>query len=476
MFILKASENVDPMPATAPTLAPQPTVACPQCGTPVPLTEALAGPLIEATRAEYEAKLGAQNEALARQQDELGRKERSAVELAQQLQKRESDLKQRFDDARAEIERQRAHLGAEVERQTEAAIAERLVVEKKSIAEAEQRRAAQRFADEFAERDRDSKEQAERIERLSVKLTAAQNAEAELKRREREFEDRERELALKIEQEVSGRLDEVRAVAASEAEQRLNLQLNDKDRMIRDLASKLDEASRKAQQGSQQAQGETLELVLEDQLRRQFPFDEFLPVPKGEFGGDTLHVVRDSSGRECGRILWEFKRTKVWQTVWLSKLKGDQRSARADLAVIVSQAMPPDIQHFNEMDGVWVSSLSCTLPVAMALRASLLQLASQRRGAEGQQTKSELVYTYLTGPLFRGRIEAIAERWSEMQKDLADEKKATMKRWSKREAQLHTLIESTAGIYGDLEGIAGRDLAGIQALEDTLLLEHEILR
>ncbi len=263
-------------------------------------------------------------------------------------------------------------------------------------------------------------------------------------------------------------------MAVSEAEQRLSLQLSDKDRTIRELASKLEEASRKAQQGSQQAQGETLELVLEDQLRHQFPFDEFQPVPKGEFGGDALHVVRDSSGRECGRILWEFKRTKAWKPDWIFKLKGDQRAARADLAVIVSQAMPPDVEHFNELDGVWVSSLACMLPVATTLRASLLGLASQRRSAEGQQTKSELVYSYLTGSQFRSRIEAIAERWSEMQKDLADEKKATTKRWSKRESQLQTLLDSTAGIQGDLEGIVGRDLNEIQALGDTLLLESEV--
>ncbi|MGC1870800.1 MAG: DUF2130 domain-containing protein [Acidobacteriaceae bacterium] len=455
--------------------SPQPTVACPKCGTPVPLTEALAAPLLEATRVEYENKLQAKDAVFAKQEDELKQKETAARELAQQLEKREAELNRKSQDARAEIDRQREQLAAEVARQTEAAVtkqlAERLAIEKKTIAEDEERRANQRFADELAERERDSNDKAERIEKLLARLAVAQNAEAELKRRERDFEDREREMTLKIEQEVSGQLDQVRAVAATEAEQRLSLQLSDKDRTIRELATKLEEASRKAQQGSQQAQGETLELVLEEQLRRQFPFDEFQPVPKGEFGGDTLHIVRDGSGRECGRILWEFKRTKVWQAVWLPKLKADQRAARADLAVIVSQAMPSDVQHFNEVDGVWISSLGCTLPVATALRATLLQLAGQRRNADGQQTKSALVYTYLTGPQFRGRIEAIAERWSEMQKDLADEKKATMKRWSKRESQLHTLIESTAGIYGDLQGIAGRDLAEIQALGETLLLE-----
>ncbi|MGC1362642.1 MAG: DUF2130 domain-containing protein [Silvibacterium sp.] len=438
----------------------------------------MAAPLLEAARAEYEGKLRTQNEAFAGRQEELARRERSAAEAAEQIGQREADLKRESEGSRAEIDAQRAQLAVEVARQTQAAVAkelpERLAIEKKAIADEEERRVTQRFTDELAERDRNHNELAERLEKLSAKLALAQKAEAALKRREREFEDRERELELKVEQEVSGRLDQVRAVATSEVEQRVNLQLSDKDRTIRELASKLEEASRKAQQGSQQAQGETLELLLEEQLRRQFPFDELQPVPKGEFGGDTLHVVRDSSGRECGRILWEFKRTKVWQHSWLSKLKADQRAARADLAVIVSQAMPPDVQHFNDVDGVWISSLACAVPVATALRASLLQLASQRRSAEGQQTKSELVYAYLTGSQFRGRIEAIAERWSEMQKDLADEKKATMKRWSKRESQLHALIDSTAGIYGDLQGIAGRDLSEIRALEDTLLLENKV--
>ncbi len=465
------------MPSPALDSVAQPTAACPRCGAAVPLTEALAAPLLEATRAEYESKLRTQRESFQRQEQELEQRERAAEENRQGLERREAELKRKADQARAEIGTQRAQLAEEVARQTEAAVtkqlAERLAVEKRLIVEAEERRVAQRFADEIADRDRNGREQAERIERLQAKLAASQTAEAELKRREQAFEDRERELPLQIEREVSGRLDQVRATAANEAEQRLGLQLSDKDRTIRDLATKLEEASRKAQQGSQQAQGETLELVLEDQLRRNFPFDELLPVPKGEFGGDTLHVVRDSSGRECGRILWEFKRTKVWQAGWLPKLRGDQRSARADLAVLVTQAMPPDVQHFNEVDGVWVSSLGCTLPVATALRASLLQLAGQRRNAEGQQSKSELVYAYLMGPHFRGRMEAIAERWSEMQKDLADEKKATLKRWAKRESQLNTLLESTAGIYGDLQGIAGRDLAEIEALGDTLLLTSE---
>jgi hypothetical protein len=144
---------------------------------------------------------------------------------------------------------------------------------------------------------------------LTEKLKVAQDAQAELKRREREFDDKEREFDLKLQESVNVQLEQVRLVASTEAEQRYSLQLNDKERTIRDLASKLEDATRKAQQGSQQAQGETLELALEERLRREFPFDEIFPVPKGEFGGDSFQVVRDSAGRECGRILWECKRT-----------------------------------------------------------------------------------------------------------------------------------------------------------------------
>ena len=169
--------------------------------------------------------------------------------------------------------------------------------------------------------------------------------------------------------------------------------------------------------------------------------------------------------------MWEFKRTKNWNAGWVPKLKADQRESQADVAVLVSQAVPAEIQHFDTLDGVWVSSISCAVPVGSAVRESLLQLARHKIAADGQQTKSELVYQYLIGPRFRGRIEAIAERWTEMHRDLADEKKATTKRWAKRETQLNTLLTSTAGIYGDLQGIAGKDVAEIEALSDTLLLE-----
>ncbi len=444
------------------------TVTCPRCNEPIELTEALAAPMLASARAEFNAKLQARQQELTR--------EMAAQTAAAEKAKRDADTeRQALAKEKATLEQQRREeeqrLQTEVQRRTEEGVQKQLAGEKKRIAEDEQRRAQARFAEELAVRDRDAREKDERIAKLSARAGELAKEQAEFRKREQEFADKERDFELRLQTEVSGQLAQVRAVAADQAEERLRLEMQDKERANADLRKQIEELQRRAQQGSQQAQGETLEVVLEDQLRRKFPFDLIEPVAKGESGADVLQIVRDETGRECGRILWESKRTRNWSPAWLGKLRTDQRSAQADMAVLISQAMPPDIQHFSEVEGVWVSSLACTVPVASALRASLLQLGGYRRASEGQQTKSELVYAYLTGPRFRARIETIAERWQEMQDDLNAEKKATLKRWAKRESQLHQLLESTSGMYGDLQGIAGRDVVEIQALEEPLLLE-----
>jgi len=154
---------------------------------------------------------------------------------------------------------------------------------------------------------------------------------------------------------------------------------------------------------------------------------------------------------------------------WLSKLREDQRAAKADVALIVSHALPKGLQTFDHIDGVWVTEPRCAVPVAIALRESLVALWSARFAGEGQQTKMELVYRYLTGPRFKHRIEAIVEHFSDMQADLDRERKATIRLWAKREEQIRAIIDSTAGMYGDLQGIAGRSFQEIEGLEMPLL-------
>src|SRR5690606_1121714 len=159
------------------------------------------------------------------------------------------------------------------------------------------------------------------------------------------------------------------------------------------------------------------------------------------------------SGQPCGTILWESKRTKNWSDGWLTKLRGDMRSAGAGVAVVASHVLPKVTETFNLIDGGWVTSFKCAVPVGVALRDTLIELAATRIAGEGQQTKMEMVYQYLTGPRFRHRVQAIVEKFSDMQDDLDKERRTMTRLWAKREEQIRGVIETTAGMYGDLQGI-----------------------
>ena len=235
------------------------------------------------------------------------------------------------------------------------------------------------------------------------------------------------------------------------------------------MQRQIEELKRRADQGSQQLQGEVLELELETTLRLKFPLDCIEPVAKGEFGGDVLQRVMGPLGQWCGSILWESKRTKNWSDGWLAKLRGDQRTAKAEIAVLVSSTLPKEIETFGQIDGVWITEPRLALPLVIALRQSLIEIASTRQTQEGQETKMELVYQYLTGPRFKHRIEAIVEKFSDMHADLDRERKAMTRLWAKREMQIQGVIESTVGMYGDLQGIAGRALPAIEGLELPML-------
>ena len=169
--------------------------------------------------------------------------------------------------------------------------------------------------------------------------------------------------------------------------------------------------------------------------------------------------------QQCGTILWESKRTKHWTDTWLAKLREDQRRAKAEISVLVSRVLPEGVETFDVIEGVWVAHPRLIIPIATALRSTLLEVCTVRLINQGQQTKAEMVYQYLSGPRFRQRIEAIVEAFSCMQDDLDKERKSIMKQWAKRSAQIERVMNATVGMYGDLQGIAGKSLQEIEGLE-----------
>ncbi|MDB6084463.1 MAG: hypothetical protein JWN43_2344 [Gammaproteobacteria bacterium] len=414
----------------------EPTIVCPKCSTEIRLTESLAAPLIAATRRQFEQRLSQKDEEIARREQGVREKEREVLQA-------QRALAQQVDDQ----------------------VAAQLKVERARVAAEESRRAKLENAADMEAKVRELVELQEVLKARNEKLAQAQQAQAELIKKQRELDDAKRELELTVEKRVQDGLAEVRSKAVREAEDGLKQKVLEKDQTILSMQRTIEELKQKADRGSQQLQGEVQELELEAMLRAKFPFDSIEPVPKGEFGGDVVQIVRTQSGQPSGAILWETKRTRNWSDAWLVKLREDQRAAKAEICVLVSNVLPKSVETFNMVDGVWVAHPRCVLPVAAILRNTLLQVNMARQVSAGQQSKTEMVYQYLTGPRFRQRVEAIVEAFSSMQEDLDRERKVIMKQWSKREEQIERVMNGTIGMYGDLQGIAGKSLQEIEGLE-----------
>src|SRR5438874_1513170 len=261
------------------------------------------------------------------------------------------------------------------------------------------------------------------------KREVAQQAELELRKQKGALEDRARELDLEVARRVDGEkqcLEE--ALRRGFAEQQ-DLKLKEKDKLIEDLRHSLDEARRKSEQGSQQRQGEVLEIDVQTELERRFPHDLVAAVAKGARGADLIHEVRDAALRTCGTIVWETKNTRHWHAGWLDKLKEDQRAVGANLAVIVSTALPDGIVEFGRIDGVWVAGLRAWPALATALREQLIEVAFAHAAAEGKHEKMEFLYRYLSGDQFRRRIEAMVEAFTALQSGLSRERTAMERIW-----------------------------------------------
>ena len=418
----------------------EPTIVCPQCKSEIKLTESLAAPLLESVRRDYEHR--------------LTQKDAEAARREQTIQQREASLQK----AKETLDEQ---------------IAQRIAQERARIAVEEAKKAKLALGGDLEQKAKEISDLHEVLKQRDVKLAEAQKAQAELIRKERELDDAKREIDLTVEKRVQADLGVARDKARKEAEEELKFKVLEKDQTIGAMQKQIEDLKRRAEQGSQQLQGEVQELELEALLGAKFPRDMIVPVPKGEFGGDVLQRVIGPMGQPCGAILWESKRTKNWSDGWLPKLREDQRAAKAEIAVIVSQTLPKDIETFGFTGEVWVTHPSVAIPVAIALRQTLIEVTLARQASEGQQTKMEMGYGYLTGPRFRQRVQAIVEAFSSMKKDLDAEKKAITRQWAKRDEQIDRVMQATVGMYGDLQGIAGKTLQEIEGLEFQGMLDFK---
>ena len=292
--------------------------------------------------------------------------------------------------------------------------------------------------------------------RSNTKLKKASEEELVLRKRVREVDEKEKELDLEIERSVAKEKERILE------EQRLK-EL-EKDKAINDLKNQIGELKRKAEQGSMQAQGEIMELDLEEMLKAKFPSDEIIAVPKGVEGADIIHKV-NHIGNNCGTIIWEFKNTKNWSDKWVDKLKEDQREKKAEIAVIVSKALPDTVKNCCNLNGIWVCSYPFAAEFAEILTSNLVNVAIVKNSQIGKDEKMEAIYDYLSSNFFKQRIEAIVDAFISMKNALEKEKTVALKNWAAREMQINRVIKNTVGMYGDMQGIIGATLPKIEYLE-----------
>jgi hypothetical protein len=309
------------------------------------------------------------------------------------------------------------------------------------------KRAETRVGEELAELREQLKEQA-------AQIADARRVELSLRKRERELEKQQADMEVSI----ARTLDAERAKLVSDAETRIaeqhRLKEGEKDRQLADMRRQIEDLKRKADQGSQQTQGEAGEERLETLLRDAFPQDEITGIGQGLRGADLHQIVVNSRGARCGGILWECKNAKNWSDAWIAKLKNDQRALRADLAVLVSATLPKGCTTFTLLpDGVIVASFACAATLASVLRVQLQQIAQARQSAATKEEKLELLYRYLSGVEFRQRVEAVVDAFAKMRDELDQERRAAERQWARRAKQIEAVTFNISGMYGDLQGL-----------------------
>ncbi|MBL7959162.1 DUF2130 domain-containing protein [bacterium] len=305
----------------------------------------------------------------------------------------------------------------------------------------------------------------EQLNEKTDKLNDARQKELDLLKKQRDLEEREHTFKLEMERKHTEERNKIRNDVLSKLSEEHRMKDAEKEKQINDLRKQIEELNRKAEQGSQQSQGEVMEVELENALRQTFRHDNIEPVPKGVKGADVMQHVYSKSGQLCGTILWESKRTKNWSDGWIQKLKDDQREVKASIAVIVSAVLPKDVSYIGNNEGVWITDFSTAMGLAAVLRTNIIEITQTQNSMMGRNEKKDLLYNYLSSQVFRQRIEAIVESFKAMNDDLESEKRAMYKIWEKRKKQIDRVVQNTSEMHGELEGIMGNALPPVQMLE-----------
>ncbi len=296
-------------------------------------------------------------------------------------------------------------------------------------------------------------------------ILEAQKKELELLKRENELKFNQEQLKIKLEKELLEKAQAIEEAAAKRKDQEFELVKKEYEKKLENQVNMINEMKRKAEQGSMQLQGEIQELEIESILGQTFIYDKIEEIKKGIRGADAIQTVINEYGQECGKIIFESKRTQNFGGDWIEKLKDDQRQVGAEIAVLVTQTMPKDMERFGEKDGVWICGFHEMKSLVYVLREILIKTRQVRSVQENRTDKMSLLYSFLTSNQFRQQIEAIVEGFTSLKEELDKEKRAMQRIWKEREVQIEKVIGNTIDMYGSIKGIAGNAISPIQYLE-----------
>jgi hypothetical protein len=399
---------------------PDQTIKCPKCGTSIELTEALANQIENSIRTKFEAE---------------------AAKKTQEIEKEKQALKKQQE----ELEKQKKAIDEQIAEQ----VAEKVKCGQKLIAETERKKI-------LAEQAEQTKALQEELEEKSKKLSDMQKQEIELRKKQREIEQKQQELELENQRILDAERKKIFEEAGQKAVEEQQFKMREKDDLIKAMQGQIESLKRRAETGSQEAQGEAMEGALRDILLQTFPFDLIEDVKKGQRGADVVQIVRNSTGKECGKILWETKNTQSFNKDWIEKLKKDQQAEQAELAVIATITLPKEIKGFGIIDDVWITDYQTAMCLAMALRHGLISVAREKLVVTNQSTVKDIVYRYVTGQEFTIQVKSIVAAFGRMKDDLESEKRAMQKYWKSREKQIEMILGSVSNIYGAIEGYVGQ--------------------
>jgi hypothetical protein len=420
--------NTYPMPQTT-------KINCPKCGHEFNVEDALAHQIEEKYREELNNKITTIESDYKAKEISLGKKEEALKQKQTDIDKQiEERVKAESTKKEKEIKKQ---IGEDYEAQIKA-LSEETTEAKKQVQE--------------------------------LRTTKIENEQLK-----RKLDDQKQNLEVEYEQKMTERLKEETNVIRKRESERVDLKLKERDEVINAMKEQMDEMKRKAEQGSMQLQGEVQELAIEDILQGFFPYDLIEEVGKGIKGADVIHTVRNKIGVDCGKILYESKRTKAFSYDWIAKLKSDAVLVKADVCVIVTEALPEDIDRMAQKDGVWICSFNDFKSLILVLRDSLIRVNEAYSSQTNKGEKTQMLYDYLTSNEFKLQIGSIVEGFTSLQDSYIKEKRAMERIWKEREKQLEKVLLNTNHFIGSIKGIAGSSMPDLKQIgESDNILELEV--